>query len=396
MAQDRRVVSVPLGEKPMAANDTGELAAYRDTVKRFIAEEITPFHQQWEKDRIVPRELWRKAGAVGLLCPNLPEEYGGGGADFRFSTIVMEEMARAGASGPAFGLHSDIVVPYIQHYGSVEQKRHWLPKMARGETITAIAMTEPGAGSDLAGVMTRAVRDGDDYVINGQKTFISNGQLADLVIVVAKTDPTRGAKGVSLILVEGERPGFKRGRNLEKVGMHAQDTSELFFDAVRVPASNLLGGEGQGFACLMNQLPQERLTIAIGAIGACEAAIEQTLAYVRDRKAFGQPLSVLQHVRFDLTELYTEVSIGRVFLDHCITLHLEKKLDSATASMAKYWLSELQFKVLDHCVQLHGGYGYMSEYPVARAWADARVQRIYGGTTEIMKEIISRKLFERR
>jgi acyl-CoA dehydrogenase len=396
MAGDGRVVTMAQTNLLKSNPYTADHTAYRDTVRRFIAAEITPFHQQWENDGIVPRELWRKAGAIGLLCPNLPEEYGGGGADFLFSSIVIEELARAGASGPAFGLHSDIIVPYIQHYGNAAQKKHWLPKMARGEVITAIAMTEPGAGSDLAGISTRAVREGDEYVINGQKTFISNGQLADLVIVVAKTDPARGAKGVSLILVEGDRPGFARGKNLEKVGKHAQDTSELFFDAVRVPASNLLGGEGQGFGFLMNQLPQERLTIAIGAVAAAEVAIEQTLAYVQERKAFGHPLSNLQHVRFELSELHTETSIGRVFLDHCVALHLEKKLDSATASMAKYWLSELQFKVLDRCVQLHGGYGYMRETPVARAWADARVQRIYGGTTEIMKEIISRKLFERR
>jgi acyl-CoA dehydrogenase len=375
---------------------TPEHEAYRDTVRRFVAGEITPFHEQWEKDGIVPRELWRKAGAVGLLCPNLPEQYGGGGADFLCSVIVAEELGRAGASGPAFGLHSDIVVPYIQHYGSEAQKKQWLPKMASGEIIGAIAMTEPGAGSDLAGIATRALREGDDYVINGQKTFISNGQLADLVIVVVKTDPARGAKGVSMILVEREREGFARGRNLEKLGMHAQDTSELFFDSVRVPAANMLGEEGQGFGFLMSQLPQERLMVAIRAVAAAETAIEQTLAYVQERQVFGQPLSNLQHVRFELTELHTETTIGRVFLDHCVMLHLEKKLDSAAASMAKYWLSELQFRVLDRCVQLHGGYGYMREYAIARAWADARVQRIYGGTTEIMKEIISRKLFERR
>jgi acyl-CoA dehydrogenase len=375
---------------------SSEHEAFRDTVRRFIAGEITPHHQQWEKDGVVPRELWRKAGKIGLLCPNLPEEYGGGGADFLFSAIVADEMGSAGATGPAFGLHSDIVVPYILHRGSDEQKQKWLPKMASGEVIGAIAMTEPGTGSDLAGVTTRAVREGGEYVVTGQKMFISNGQLADLVIVVAKTDPARGAKGISLILVEGDRAGFARGRNLDKLGMHAQDTSELFFDGVRVPASNLLGEEGSGFASLMSELPQERLLVAIGAVSAAEAAIEQTLAYVMDRKAFGQPLSALQHVRFELTELHTETTIGRVFLDHCIALHLEKKLDTATASMAKYWLSELQFRVLDRCVQLHGGYGYMREYPVARAWADARVQRIYGGTTEIMKEIIGRSLFERR
>jgi acyl-CoA dehydrogenase len=375
---------------------SSEHEAFRDTVKRFIADEIAPYHQQWEKDGVVPRALWRKAGKIGLLCPNLPEEYGGGGVDFLFSVIVADELGRAGASGPAFGLHSDIVVPYILHRGSEEQKKKWLPKMASGEVIGAIAMTEPGTGSDLAGVMTRAVREGGEYVISGQKMFISNGQLADLVIVVAKTDPARGAKGISLILVESDRAGFARGKNLDKLGMHAQDTSELFFDGVRVPASNLLGDEGSGFASLMSELPQERLLVAIGAVSAAEAAIEQTLAYVMDRKAFGQPLSALQHVRFELTELHTETTIGRVFLDHCIALHLEKKLDTATASMAKYWLSELQFRVLDRCVQLHGGYGYMREYPIARAWADARVQRIYGGTTEIMKEIISRSLFERR
>jgi len=370
--------------------------AFRETVRRFVEREVVPHHREWEKQGRVPRELWRKAGALGFLCPALPAEYGGGGGDFLLSTIVTEELCWAGATGPLFYLHSDIVAPYLLHYGTEEQKRTWLPRMASGETISGICMTEPGAGSDVAAIRTRARRDGNELVISGQKIFISNGQIADLFLVAAKTDPDSGAKGVSLVLVESDRPGFARGRNLEKIGMHAQDTSELFFDEVRVPASNLLGAEGKGFGYLMSQLPQERLLVAIGAVAAAESAIKWTLDYVRDRKAFGAPLAEKQHVRFALTEAHTEVTVGRSFLDHCIALHLEGKLDTATASMAKYWLSDMQNRVIDACLQLHGGYGYMWEYPIARAWADARVQRIYGGANEIMKEIIARKLFEGR
>jgi acyl-CoA dehydrogenase len=375
---------------------TDEHHAFRETVRRFVEREVVPHHREWEKQGRVPRALWREAGKLGFLCPAIPDEYGGGGGDFLLSTIVTEELCWAGATGPLFYLHSDIVAPYLLHYGSEAQKRRWLPRMASGETISGICMTEPGAGSDVAAIRTRARRDGGDWVISGQKIFISNGQIADLFVVAAKTDPDAGPKGVSLILVESDRPGFARGRNLEKIGMHAQDTSELFFDEVRVPASNLLGAEGKGFGYLMQQLPQERLLVAIGAVAAAEAAIRWTLDYVRDRKAFGAPLAEKQHVRFALTEAHTEVTVGRTFLDHCIALHLEGKLDAATASMAKYWLSDMQNRVIDACLQLHGGYGYMWEYPIARAWADARVQRIYGGANEIMKEIIARKLFEGR
>jgi alkylation response protein AidB-like acyl-CoA dehydrogenase len=375
---------------------TDEHHAFRATVRRFVEREVVPHHREWEKQGRVPRELWRMAGELGFLCPALPAEYGGGGGDFLLSTIVTEELCWAGATGPLFYLHSDIVAPYLLHYGTEEQKRAWLPRMASGETISGICMTEPGAGSDVAAIRTRARRDGNELVISGQKIFISNGQIADLFLVAAKTDPDAGAKGVSLVLVESDRPGFARGRNLEKIGMHAQDTSELFFDEVRVPVSNLLGAEGKGFGYLMSQLPQERLLVAIGAVAAAESAIKWTLDYVRDRKAFGASLAEKQHVRFALTEAHTEVTIGRTFLDHCIALHLEGKLDTATASMAKYWLSDMQNRVIDACLQLHGGYGYMWEYPIARAWADARVQRIYGGANEIMKEIIARKLFEGR
>jgi acyl-CoA dehydrogenase len=375
---------------------TDEHHAFRETVRRFVERAVVPHHREWEKQGCVPRELWRKAGELGFLCPALPTEYGGGGGDFLLSVIVTEELCWAGATGPLFYLHSDIVAPYLLHYGTEEQKRTWLPRMASGETISGICMTEPGAGSDVAAIRTRARRDGNELVISGQKIFISNGQIADLFLVAAKTDPDAGAKGVSLVLVEADRPGFVRGRNLEKIGMHAQDTSELFFDEVRVPASNLLGAEGRGFGYLMSQLPQERLLVAIGAVAAAESAIEWTLEYVRDRKAFGAPLAEKQHVRFALTEAHTEVTVGRTFLDHCIALHLEGRLDTATASMAKYWLSDMQNRVIDACLQLHGGYGYMWEYPIARAWADARVQRIYGGANEIMKEIIARKLFEGR
>ncbi|WP_165677542.1 acyl-CoA dehydrogenase family protein [Metapseudomonas otitidis] len=365
---------------------------FRDSVRRFLEEEAVPFHHQWEKDGHVGRALWNKAGEAGLLCSHIPEAYGGVGADFLYSTVVIEEIGRLGLTGIGFSLHSDIVAPYILHYGSEAQKEKYLPRLVSGELVTAIAMTEPGAGSDLQGVMTTAVLDGDHYVINGSKTFITNGFLADLVIVVAKTDPKAGAKGTSLFLVEADTPGFSKGKRLEKVGMKAQDTSELFFQDVRVPKENLLGQAGMGFAYLMQELPQERLTVGIGALASAEAALKWTLDYTRDRKAFGKAIAEFQNTRFKLAEMATEIQIGRVFVDRCLELHLQRKLDVPTAAMLKYWGTDLQCKVLDECVQLHGGYGFMWEYPVARAWADARVQRIYAGTNEIMKEIIARSL----
>lgn len=365
---------------------------FRDSVRRFLEEEAVPFHHQWEKDGHVDRALWNKAGEAGLLCSHIPEAYGGVGADFLYSTVVIEEIGRLGLTGIGFSLHSDIVAPYILHYGSEEQKEKYLPRLVSGELVTAIAMTEPGAGSDLQSVKTTAVLDGDHYVINGSKTFITNGFLADLVIVVAKTDPKAGAKGTSLFLVEADTPGFSKGKRLEKVGMKAQDTSELFFQDVRVPKENLLGQAGMGFAYLMQELPQERLTVGIGALASAEAALKWTLDYTRDRKAFGKAIAEFQNTRFKLAEMATEIQIGRVFVDRCLELHLQRKLDVPTAAMLKYWGTDLQCKVLDECVQLHGGYGFMWEYPVARAWADARVQRIYAGTNEIMKEIIARSL----
>lgn len=371
---------------------SAEHEIFRAQVARFMEREIVPFHEQWEKDGQIAREAWNKAGATGLLCPTVPEEYGGAGADFLFSAIVLEELARVGATGPGFGLHSDIVAPYILHYGSEDQKRTWLPRMVSGEAVGAIAMTEPGAGSDLQGVRTSAVPDGDSLVVNGSKTFITNGQHADLVLLVTKTDPAEGAKGTSLVLVEADREGFRKGRNLEKLGMKAQDTSELFFDDVRVPAENLLGEAGQGFTYLMQELPQERLLVGITAVAATEAALGWTIKYTRERQAFGQAIADFQHVRFRLAELKTETQIGRVFLDRCLEAHLEGRLDVEAAAMCKYWLTDLQCRVIDECLQLHGGYGYMWEFPIARAYADARVQRIYAGTNEIMKELISRTL----
>ena len=365
---------------------------FRASVRSFIEREVAPYHAQWEKDGQVSRELWQKAGAAGFLCTGVPAEYGGAGADFLYAAIMSDEFARHLYSGPGFRLHSDIVAPYILHYGSERQKRKWLPAMAKGEVITAIAMTEPGAGSDLQGIRTTAIRHGEHYVVNGQKTFITNGQMADLVVVVAKTDPREGAKGITLILVEADRPGFKRGRNLEKLGMKAQDTSELFFDDVRVPLDNVLGGEGRGFACLMQELPQERLLVGITAVGVMESALEQTIRYTRERKAFGRAIADFQVSRFKLAEMKTEVKIARVFLDHCLELHLEGKLDVETAAMAKWWLSDLENRIVDQCLQLHGGYGYMWEFPIARAYADARVHRIFAGTNEIMKELIARGL----
>ncbi len=370
--------------------------AFADAFERFMDKEIAPFHDAWEEQGYVDREVWRKAGDNGFLCMTMPDEYGGSGADRLYSVAQMEALARRGFSGIGFGLHSEIVAPYILHYGTEAQKHKYLPLLASGEMVGAIAMSEPAAGSDLQGVKTTAIRQADgSYLLNGSKTFITNGWHADLVIVVAKTDPAAGAKGTSLLLVERGMPGFEKGKRLKKVGMKAQDTSELFFDNVRVPADNLLGGqayEGKGFVCLMEQLPWERLQIAIGAVASAQAAIDWTVQYVKDRKVFGQPVANYQNTRYTLAELQTEVQVARVFVDKCSELVLKDQLDTATASMAKYWCSDLQCKVIDECVQLHGGYGYMWEYPIARAWADARVQRIYGGTNEIMKEVISRQM----
>jgi len=365
---------------------------FREQTRRFVEREVMPQHAKWEADGQVSREVWRKAGELGLLCASMPAEYGGGGVDRLYSVVVMEELARAGATGPGFGLHSEIVAPYIQRYGSEEQKRRWLPKMAKGETIGAIAMTEPGTGSDLQGVRTTARRDGDRLVLNGSKTFITNGFMSDLVIVVAKTDPKAGAKGTSLVLVEAETAGFRKGRNLEKLGLKAQDTAELFFDDVRVPATNLLGEEGQGFVYLMQELAWERLQVAVIAAAAIEAAVEWTVRYTKERKAFGRPIAEFQNTRFKLAEAKTQATVCRAFVDRCLELMLAGELDAATAAMAKWWSTDLQCRLIDECLQLHGGYGYMWEFPIARAWADARVQRIYAGTNEIMKELIGRAL----
>jgi acyl-CoA dehydrogenase len=349
---------------------------------------------KWRADGIVERAMWNEAGAAGLLCLGIPETYGGVGGDYRHEVVFMEQMGRKGVDGFGASLHNAIVAPYILHYGSDEQKRKWLPRMASGELVGAIAMTEPGAGSDLQGVRTSAKKDGNHYVISGQKTFITNGQTANLIIVVAKTDPAAGAKGTSLIVVEtDDADGFQRGRNLDKIGLDAQDTSELFFNDVRVPTSNLIGPEeGRGFVQLMQQLPQERLNIAVQGMATIERALAETIDYVKQRQAFGKRLIEFQNTQFKLAECKTEASVGRVFVDRLIGLHLEGKLDAATASMAKYWISDLENKIVDVCLQLFGGYGYMNEYPIARMYRDSRVQRIYGGTNEIMKVLIARTL----
>ncbi|HET8745234.1 MAG TPA: acyl-CoA dehydrogenase family protein [Ramlibacter sp.] len=371
-----------------------EHESFREAFRRFVEREIAPFHAQWEEQGFVDRALWRQAGEHGYLCPTLPERLGGAGADKLYSVVQMEELARGGFTGVGFGLHSEIVAPYLLHYGTPEQQARWLPRLASGEMVGAIAMSEPAAGSDLQAIQSTALRQSDgSYLLNGSKTFITNGWHADLVIVVAKTDPAAGAKGTSLLVVERGMPGFEKGQRLKKLGLKAQDTSELFFHAVRVPAENLLGGpalENRGFACLMEQLPWERMQIAVTAVAASEAAIAWTLQYVKDRRVFGQALANFQNTRWKLAELQTEVQVARVFVDRCLELVLQDRLDTATASMAKYWTTDLQCKVMDECVQLHGGYGFMWELPITRAYADARVQRIYGGTNEIMKEVIAR------
>jgi acyl-CoA dehydrogenase len=368
---------------------------FRATVRRFIEEHVTPFHAQWEKDGQVPAELWLKAGELGLLCCNVPEEYGGLGGDFLHSAILIEEMARAGATGPTFYLHSDIVAPYLVDFGTEEQKRKWLPKMASGEVIAALGMSEPSGGSDVQAMRTQAIRDGDHYVINGQKVFITNGHTANLLVLACKTDPKARGKGVSLILVETNREGFQRGRKLEKMGCKAQDTSELFFADVRVPVENLLGTEGGGFAMLMTQLAQERLVQAIRGVSSSEAALEWTKDYVKERKMFGGTLSDFQNTRFKLASLTAEVLTQRVFVDRCIEMHLKGEFDAVDAACAKLVTTELQGKVMDECLQFFGGWGYMWEYPIARAFADARMCRLGGGTVEVMRQIIGNAILPR-
>ncbi|QDC03359.1 acyl-CoA dehydrogenase [Mesorhizobium sp. 8] len=365
-----------------------------DMAHRFLVDEIAPHYDDYEKNEIVDRSAWEKAGAAGLLCASMPEEYGGAGGTFAHESAIIEAIGHVGVDGFGIGLHNAIVAPYILRYGSEEQKKKWLPRMASGELIGAIAMTEPGAGSDLQGVRTRAEKAGNQYRINGSKTFITNGQNANLIVVVTKTDPAKGAKGTSLIVVEtDEVEGFQRGRNLDKIGLKANDTSELFFNDVAVPTANLLGAEeGQGFIQLMQQLPQERLMIGTTAIAMAERALAATIDYVKERQAFGQKIIDFQNTQFKLAELKTEITIGRTFYNDCVARHLAGGLDPATASMAKYWLSDLQGRVVDECLQLFGGYGYMNEYPIARMYRDARVQRIYGGTNEIMKLLIARSL----
>jgi len=373
---------------------TEELVLFRDNVRKFIAAEITPYEEEWNEQQSVDRSLWTKAGAAGLLCTDVAEEYGGAGGTFAHEAVILQEQARAGNTSWAKGVH-EIVTHYVVGCGTPEQKRRWLPKLASGEWVGAIAMTEPGTGSDLQAVRTRAERKGETYVVNGAKTFISNGLHCGLLIIVCKTNLAEGAKGVSLLVVEqpAEQPGFRRGRLLHKIGQKGQDTAELFFEDLQVPAENLLGGrEGQGFYQLMNQLPRERLIIGVGAIAAAEAALEHTLAYVRERKAFGKRLLEFQNTRFRLAERKTELTIGQVFIDHCIQRLIDGRLDAATASMAKWWGTQKQCEIVDECLQFFGGYGYMLEYPIARFYADARVQKIYGGTNEIMKELIARGL----
>lgn len=372
-----------------------EIVIFEDALGKFFDAHAPESRvAKWREAGVVERAMWTEAGEAGLLCLSTPEQYGGVGGDYRHEVVFMEQLAKKGVDGFGASLHNAIVAPYIFHYGSEEQKKKWLPRMATGELIGAIAMTEPGAGSDLQGVKTTARKDGNHYVISGQKTFITNGQTANLIIVVAKTDPSQGAKGTSLIVVEtDEVEGFERGRNLDKLGQDAQDTSELFFNDVRVPTSNLIGQEeGRGFVQLMQQLPQERLNIAVQGIAAIERALELTIAYVKDRKAFGQRIIDFQNTQFVLAECKTEATVARIFVDRLIGLHLEGKLDAATASMAKYWVSDLENKIIDRCLQLFGGYGFMNEYPIARMYKDSRVQRIYGGSNEIMKVLIARTL----
>ncbi|APE33507.1 acyl-CoA dehydrogenase [Nocardia mangyaensis] len=370
-----------------------DLDALRDLARAFMAKELAPNIDKYREQHHVDRDLWNKAGEVGLLCLSIPEEYGGGGGTFAHEAVLMEEQARVVDTSWGVSLHNGIVAHYLLAYGTEEQKQHWLPQMASGEVVGAIAMTEPGTGSDLQAVKAKAIRDGDEYVINGSKTFITNGAQADLIILVAKTDPTQGASGVSLVLVEADRAGFRRGRVLDKIGQKGQDTSELFFEDVRVPVTNLLGAtEGQGFVQLMQQLPQERLIVSLGAVAGMEVALDHTLRYTKEREAFGRPVFGFQNTKFKLAEVATESRIARVFIDDCVEKHIRGELDIPTVAMAKWWTTDRAMQIADTCLQLFGGYGYMNEYPIARMWVDNRVQLIYAGTNEIMKEIIARSL----
>ncbi|MEN2284114.1 acyl-CoA dehydrogenase family protein [Algoriphagus sp. SE2] len=376
---------------------TDEHMLFRDSVREFIAKEVTPYNKEWEKAKMVSRESWKKFGDNGFLGMQAPESLGGMNIqDFRFNAILIEELGLSGCSGPAIGypLHNDIVIPYILHFGTEEAKQNYIPKMVSGDFIGAIAMTEPGAGSDLQGIQTRAEDKGDHYLVNGSKTFITNGFLSDIVVVAVKTDPLKGAKGISLMLIDKEMSGFKKGKPFDKVGLHAQDTCELFFEDVKVPKENLLGKEGEGFKYLMTELAQERLVVALAAVALGEYMLTATIEYVKTRKAFNKSISEFQNTRFKLAEMTAALEQGRIYCDYLVQLHNDGKLDSAMASAAKYNMTELQCKVADECVQLHGGYGYMWEYGVARAYADARVQRIYAGTNEIMKELIARKILK--
>ncbi|MCA8898072.1 MAG: acyl-CoA dehydrogenase family protein [Hyphomonas sp.] len=386
--------SSPLNVPKPAWRQDEELDIFSDAVGQFFEKECAPHVPAWRKAGVVPREVWTEAGKMGLLGASVPEEYGGAGGDFRHEAIIIEQQQWKGIDGFGITLHNAIIAPYITAYGTEEQKRRWLPKICSGEIVTAIAMTEPGAGSDLQNIKTTAKKDGNGYIVNGSKTFISNGQTANLILVCAKTDPSQGAKGISIIAVETEdAEGFERGRNLEKVGQHAADTSELFFNDVKVPASNLLGDEeGKGFIQLMQKLPQERHVIGLQGVGMIERALHETVEYVKGRKAFGGTIFDFQNTQFKLAEVKTEATVAKVFADHCTELLLKGELDAATASMSKYWISDLQCRIVDECLQLHGGFGYMDEYPIAQMYADARVQRIYGGANEVMKMLIARTL----
>ena len=377
--------------------DPAEKELFRDSVKKFLEQEVEPYYEQWEKEEIWPRDLWRKFGENGFLCVDMPSAYGGYDASFELSCVVVEEVARAGYGALSSGIsvHSDIVAPYILHLGTEEQKQYWLPKMLTGEVVGAIGMTEPGAGSDLQGIATSARKDGDDFVINGQKTFITNGQHCDVIVLATKTDPKAGARGVSLFTVDCHLEGFSRGRNLEKMGLNSGDTSELAFQDVRVPAGQVLGGEGNGFAAMMNELPRERLILGVGAVAASEGMLDWTLDYTMEREAFGQPIAKFQNSRYVLAEIKTDIEVNKAFVEKCVDRYMTGELTTAEASMCKLAASEMQGRVADQCLQLFGGYGYMKEFKISRAYVDARIQRIYGGTSEIMKELISRSLVGR-